>query len=115
MDLEELLGVIMAVGVVISLSLMSVGLVMHLLERENLELDLSGETLVVEKSFYSFIANISSSQQLSITLMRLGLAALMMTPYSRAVGSLIYFTARRDVKYIVIAGVVVVALTLLFF
>lgn len=113
MDLEAVLGTVMAIGLAASLSLMTVGIALRVLEGGTAELDFSVGTSVVERSFLAFLVDVRESGTLSEALMRLGIAALMLTPYSRAVASLVYFATRRDIKYVAITAVVVGALSVL--
>ena len=59
------------------------------------------------------MTSIGEGRNLPVILTKAGVATLMLTPYSRAVISLVYFAARREWKFTAITGLVVTALSAL--
>jgi uncharacterized membrane protein len=59
------------------------------------------------------VTSIGEGRNLPVILTKAGVATLMLTPYSRAVISLVYFAVRREWKFAAITGLVVTALSAL--
>jgi uncharacterized membrane protein len=59
------------------------------------------------------VTSIGEGRNLPVILTKAGVATLMLTPYSRAVISLVYFVARREWKFTAITGLVVTVLSAL--
>jgi uncharacterized membrane protein len=59
------------------------------------------------------VTSIGEGRNLPVILTKAGVATLMLTPYSRAVISLVYFAARRERKFTAITGLVVTVLSAL--
>jgi uncharacterized membrane protein len=59
------------------------------------------------------VTSIGEGRNLPVILTKAGVATLMLTPYSRAVISLVYFAARREWKFTAITSLVVTALSTL--
>ncbi|MEM0375355.1 MAG: DUF1634 domain-containing protein [Nitrososphaerota archaeon] len=114
MELERALGFLMLAGTLVSLASMALGISLYVL-REGEQVSVSDQWVVRSNSFLEFVAGIGSTGSAAALLMRLGVAALMLTPYSRAVVSLIYFARRRDLKFVAITGLVVTVLSMLLF
>ncbi len=112
MRLERLLGLLMLAGTIASLALMALGTSLYFLQHGE-EVSVSERWIVRSKSFLEFVASIGEGLSLSVVLMKAGVATLMLTPYSRAVISLVYFAARREWKFTAITGLVVTALSAL--
>lgn len=114
MRLERALGFLMLAGTVFSLVAMALGVALYALG-EGGQVSVSEQWVVRSRSFLDFVAGIGGSWSAQVLLMRLGVAALMLTPYSRALVSLVYFAWRRDRKFTAITGLVVAALSALLF
>jgi len=110
--LERVLGLLMLAGTMISLALMAIGISLHFLQHGE-EVSVSERWIVRSRSFLEFVTSIGEGPSLSIVLMKAGVSALMLTPYSRAVISLLYFAARREWNFAAITGLVVSALSAL--
>ena len=112
MRLERVLGLLMLAGTMASLALMALSISLYFLQHGD-EVSVSERWVVRSRSFLEFVASIGEGPSLSVVLMKAGVATLMLTPYSRAVISLVYFAARREWKFTAITGLVVTALSAL--
>ncbi len=112
MELERVLGLLMLAGTIASMTVMALGLSVHVLQQGG-EVSFSEQLAVRSRSFIDFLLGLDNRHGLSVVLMRFGIAILMLTPYTRAVISLIYFAARREWKFTAITGLVVAALSAL--
>ncbi len=112
MRLERVLGLLMLAGTLVSLVLMAAGTTLFAIQQGG-SVSISDRWTVRGRSFLDFLVGIGGESDLSTVLMRAGVATLMLTPYSRAVISLIYFAARREWKFTAITGFVVAALSAL--
>ena len=112
MRLERVLGLLMLAGTIASLALMTIGTSLYFLQHGD-EVSVSERWIVRSRSFLEFVTSIGEGRNLPVILMKAGVATLMLTPYSRAVISLLYFAARREWKFTTITGLVVTALSAL--
>ncbi len=112
MRLERVLGLLMVAGTSVSLVLMAAGISLFVVQQGG-SVSISDRWIVRGRSFLDFLVGIGGEHDVPILLMRAGVATLMLTPYSRAVISLIYFAARREWKFTAITGLVVTALSAL--
>ncbi len=109
MRLERVLGLLMLAGTVTSLTLMALGISLYVLQLGE-EVSFSDGWIVRSRSFLEFVTGIGEERSLPVALMRAGVATLMLTPYSRAVVSLVYFAVRREWRFTAITGLVVATL-----
>lgn len=110
--MEMLVGYILLVGVLLSITLIGIGVVWHYAATGKLGLvySISGMNL------YRFVLNdFSQAVHLPLhprLLVNFGIATLMLTPYVRVSASMIYFAfAERNGRYTVFTGFVFLVLT----
>jgi uncharacterized membrane protein len=110
--MEVLLGWVLLVGLVSSVTLIAAGIVWHRIATGRLDLDY----VLPATSVAGFILN-DIRQAAAMTtgprrLINLGIAVLMITPYVRVVASVAYFAlVARDKRYALFSGIVLVTLT----
>jgi uncharacterized membrane protein len=111
-DMEFLVGSILQYGLLLSVALLVAGLAWHWIATSQL----GTEYLVTGMNLFQFLL-VNIRQAISGTvrprlLVSLGLAALMMTPYTRVMASLAYFAfVERNWKYTLFTAFVFVVLT----
>lgn len=111
-DMEILVGYILQVGVLLSMTLIAVGVVWRWFSTGSLGFDYT----ITGMNFFEFV--LTDLQQMLAGMFRprlfanLGIATLMLTPYIRVLASMVYFAvAERNLKYTVFTGFVFVVLT----
>ena len=112
LDIETLIGYILLGGVLLSLALLLIGLSWHWAMTGHLRLDF----LIAKTNLFQFVrADIGqalSGDWRPGLLIKLGIAALLLTPYTRVLVSMFYFAlVERNWKYTVFTGVVFSILT----
>lgn len=113
--LEVILSYMLTAGVIISLSLMIIGIILFYINTGNLNISRSPEMFIHGQNFFSFIYKLLQGQKLqspSISFMVAGTIVLMLTPFIRVVASLIYFAVAKDLKYVFITFIVLAILTI---
>jgi len=113
--LEKIISYILIVGVMTSLIMEAVGLVLYAMDKGTTEIDLSDpEAYISSQDFFAYVIGVVTltlSDFNYASVMALGLALLMLTPYLRVVASVIYFAFSRNYKYVVITLIVLAMLT----
>ncbi len=113
--LEEVIGYILVIGVITSLTMELAGLVLYVSGKRTMEIDLSDpEAYVRSRDFFAYVFDVASStfgNPNYATVMALGLVFLMLTPYLRVVASVVYFAFSRNYKYVAITLIVLAMLT----
>lgn len=107
--LDVMISWILVAGVAASLAVTTWALASYYLSNGP-ALALSDEYRVSSKSFFDYLLHMHKGGVAGA--MAVGVAALMLTPYIRALASLIYFIAKRDIKYILITAFVFTILTI---
>ena len=111
---EQAIGHILITGVAISLVLEVIGIFIFYLSYGHFRI-LEGRTFFIHgRNFlYSLLELFrgGAPHQKGLWLMSLGIAVLVLTPYSRVVLSVLYFARERNVKYVLIALFVLTLLT----
>jgi len=110
--METLIGYILLTGVVLSIALITTGLVWHWLVTGRLQ----AEYVIRGTNLLGFAAlavrQIISGSFDYRTIINLGIVALLLTPFVRVLASVVYFAlAEHDWKYVVFTGVVLSVLT----
>ncbi|MGB9728696.1 MAG: DUF1634 domain-containing protein [Thermoprotei archaeon] len=115
-DLEIIIGYILAIGVITSLVIESLGLTMYIIDKGTTQIDLNDENMHIKfQDFFIYLSNITQSTFHKfdyINIMAFGLAILMLTPYLRVVASVLYFIFTHNYKYVIITLIVLTILTL---
>ena len=113
-DMENLIGVILQDGMLISMGLVLVGLGLEWVTRgqSSFQNPLHGENILsfVQADFYQAV----TQKTFPALLTHLGIAVLILTPYVRLLASFFYFASvERDLKYTFLTALVLVPLTYL--
>lgn len=108
MDLETILGYLLITGVLIGLVFLVIGVSYYVYQR-GVSIDLS-ESL----RYRSIISWVEAIKDMDFRdkILSIGLLAIILTPYIRAVLSLLWFVYHRDKKFILFTLFVVSVLTL---
>lgn len=112
--LEVILSYILIVGVIISLSLMLVGIILLYIDTGNLNISRDQSMFIHGSNFFNFIYRLLQGQRpesLSLSFIVIGTVVLMLTPLIRVLASLIYFATVKDLKYVFITLIVLSILT----
>ena len=111
--LEDVISYVLIIGVVISLVLETTGIVLFYRVYGSLAVSNDSQMFLRAKTFLLFLTRHFSGSSASrpIRMISLGIAVLILTPYVRALLSVIYFAVRGNGKYLVITLVVLVVLT----
>ena len=114
--LETVISYILIVGVVLSIVLEIAGIAIFYSSRGNFGILLDDRTLFIQgRDFFTFLYQLFArepTQNTGIFLMTLGVATLILTPFVRVIASALYFTWRKDTKYVLITTLVLIALTI---
>ncbi len=113
--LETAISYLLIAGVVVSLLLLTAGLIVFHAVYGRLDVLLSDDsTYITGRNFFSFLLGLATGkwENPAILLITLGIVALFMTVYIRVIMSVLYFAWKRDAKYVLITAFVLVALTL---
>lgn len=112
--LESIVSILLIVGVVTSVLLISAGLVLYYNTYGNLLVSESSSVHITGENFFAFI--IQTAQNLAavdnaLLFITLGIIVLILTPYIRAITSVIYFGWEKNWKYVLITLFVLIVLT----
>jgi len=110
-DMDALVGYVLLVGVFSSLALLATGLVWRWSSTGTaFDYDLAGTT--VFQLLATDVRQLAAGAWRPRLLVNLGLAALLLTPYTRVVASMLYFAlVERDRKYVAFTAFVLATLT----
>jgi uncharacterized membrane protein len=112
--LETWLSYVLILGVLISLILELSGMFLFYRASRSMAISESGAMFIRGQNFFIFLSRLFHETFSGITafrLMVLGVAALILTPYVRAVMSVIYFASTKNIKYLIITLFVLTVLT----
>jgi uncharacterized membrane protein len=113
--LETWVSYVLITGVAVSFALEVAGLILYYRTHHSFAISHGGAVFIRGRNFFSFFGRTLCEAFHGITglhLMVLGIAALILTPYIRAITSVIYFASRRNVKYCLITLFVLAVLTM---
>jgi uncharacterized membrane protein len=113
--LEDGVSYVLIAGVVVSLILEVAGMILFFQAFHSFTISEGSTVFVRGRDFFAFLGRLlfeTSRQMIALRLMMLGIAVLILTPYVRAVMSVIYFVATKNVKYTIITLFVLVILTI---
>lgn len=114
-NFESAISFLLAAGVVTSLILIGVGIILFYAEFGNLGISEKKLMFLRENNFFYFLFDIlrgGTPQGKALWTMTLGIAVLILTPYTRVLLSVLYFFWERDFKFCLITLFVLVILTL---
>jgi uncharacterized membrane protein len=111
-DMESLIGYILLTGVLLSVTLLTVGFIWHWVRAGNLRFEHS----IAGMNFFEFIS--STLRQMTSPALRprlflnMGIGVLMLTPFVRVLASVLYFVfVEHNWKYTLFTGFVLSVLT----
>ena len=99
--LEGAISYVLIIGVVTSLLIEIAGVILFYRTYGNLAISHDSRMFLQGENFFIFLARLFSGSPVSwpIRVITLGIAILILTPYVRAMLSVIYFAARGNGKY----------------
>jgi uncharacterized membrane protein len=112
--LETTISYLLIVGVAISVLLESIGMALYLGSVGNLQVSRSPTVFVTGENFFVFVLSKIEGlfvSENSVLFMTLGIIALILTPYIRAIASFGYFVWEKNRKYALITLFVLLVLT----
>jgi uncharacterized membrane protein len=113
--LETIISILLIVCVVVSVTLISIGLVLYYAEYGNVQISTSTNVHISGENFFAFIIqtaqSLFSAADNALLFITLGIVVLILTPYIRAITSFFYFTWERNWKYVLITLFVLIVLT----
>ena len=115
--LEKAISRILIAGVVMSLFLEIVGMALFYHSYGTVSISYEKGMLIHAENFFVFLIRQfaqTSGVSLPLRLMTLGIAILILTPYARAIASVVYFASRKDLKFLAITMFVLAVLTVSF-
>jgi len=112
--LEVIVGYLLIIGVVSSVVLEAIGIALFYGTYGNTQVSQNQAFFIRGENFFAFI--IEQTQHLfgsqnALLFMTLGLIILLLTPYIRAITSVVYFGWERNRKYVAITLFVLIVLT----
>ncbi len=112
--LEDVISYVLILGVLVSLMLEVAGMILFYGDYGSLAISQDSRMFLRGENFFAFLFQLlwGSSSGLSIKVITLGIAVLILTPYVRAMLSVVYFGAKGNKKYLAITLFVFVILTI---
>jgi uncharacterized membrane protein len=113
--LESIISYLLIIGVITSVILEIIGLVLYFGAYGNLQVSQAPNVYINGENFFAFIVerlqNLFVSEN-ALLFLTLGIIILILTPYARAVASLVFFAWEGNRKYVLITLFVLVVLTI---
>ena len=113
--LETIVSYLLIAGVIVSVILEAIGIILYYGTYGNVQVSQNQAVFISGKNFFAFIIyqtqHLLGSQN-ALLFMTLGLIILILTPYIRAITSVIYFAWEKHYKYVLITLFVLIALTI---
>ena len=113
--LETIVSYLLMVGVIVSVILEAIGITLYYGTFGNVQVSQNQAVFISGKNFFAFIIyqtqHLLGSQN-ALLFMTLGLIILILTPYIRAITSVIYFAWEKHYKYVLITLFVLIVLTI---
>jgi uncharacterized membrane protein len=111
-DMEGIVGYILMGGVLLSMTLVTAGLIWRWLATGRLGLDYPLGGMNLFEFVLTDVRQVTADAVRPRVLVNLGIAALMLTPYARVLASMLYFAfVERNGKYTLFTGFVFSVLT----
>ena len=111
-DMEVVVGYILLGGVLVSMVLVTSGLIWHRIATGHLGFDYSITGMNLFEFVLTDVRQVAADAVRPRLLVNLGIAALMLTPYVRVLASMLYFAfVERNGKYTLFTGFVFSVLT----
>ena len=113
--LESIISYLLIIGVITSVVLEIIGLILYFGAYGNLQVSQAPNVYINGENFFAFIVerlgNLFVSEN-ALLFLTLGIIILILTPYARAIASLIFFAWEGNRKYVLITLFVLVVLTI---
>jgi uncharacterized membrane protein len=112
--LETGVSYILITGVIVSFLLEVAGLVLFYRTFHSMAFGRDGAMVLRGQDFFTFSWRLLSGHSdltLAVRLLTLGIVVLILTPYVRAIMSVVYFAVTKNVKYVLITLFVLAVLT----
>jgi uncharacterized membrane protein len=110
--MDALVGYLLLIGVALSIALIAAGLCWHALRTGNFQLDYRLQGMNLFDFLLTEIHIAASGKARPRTLVDVGIAVLMLTPYLRVLASMLYFMfAQKNWKYSIFTAIVLGVLT----
>jgi len=112
--LESIISYLLIIGVIISLALEVTGIVLFYTTFHTMQISHDPAVYVNGNNFFIFLVNQimgKNAGTMPLRLMTLGIVVLILTPYLRAIASVIYFAWVKNTKYVFITLFVLSLLT----
>ena len=112
--LETVISYLLIIGVITSVIFEVVGIALYFGAYGNVQVSQSQNVFISGEDFFAFIiAKIQSLfiSENAVLFMTIGIIILILTPYVRAIASVIYFAWERNRKYVLITLFVLIVLT----
>ena len=111
-DMEVIVGYILRGGVLLSMTLVTAGLIWRWIATGHLGLEYSIGGMNLFEFVVTDARKVAADAVRPRLLVNLGIAALMLTPYARVLASMLYFAfVERNAKYTLFTGFVFSVLT----
>lgn len=114
-NLEQTIGYILILGVALSVVAESIGIADYYYVNRNLEIAFQPDLALKGTNIFSYagatILRLFTGGWTPYSLLGLGVVLLLMTPYARVWASVIHFCLVKNLKYVLITGIVLVILT----
>jgi uncharacterized membrane protein len=111
-DVEIIVGYILLVGVLVSMVLVTAGLIWHWIATGDLGLNYPLGGMNLFEFVLVDVRQVAANAVRPRVLVNLGIAVLMLTPYARVLASMLYFAfVERNGKYTLFTGFVFSVLT----
>ena len=112
-DMEDLLGVILRNGMLVSAGVIAAGVIVRGLDRDRIAWEPSLQARSLPLLVWADLQRLGAPAAWPSLLVHLGIATLMVTPYLRVVASLVYFAlVERNWQHVLFAGLVLILLTI---
>jgi len=113
-SLEGLISHILTLGTLFSITLLTIGLALYVIQIKTLTLTLDDSWIMGGESIFNVIGTLLKDlwSNRAYTFIASGILLLMLTQYLRVIASAVYFTTIRDWKYVGITLTVLIILTL---
>lgn len=113
--LETVISYLLISGVVASVVFEAIGIVLYYGTYGNTQVSQAKDVFISGQNFFAFIVYQTQhlfGTQNALLFMTLGLIILMLTPYIRAITSVVIFVWERHYNYVLITAFVLIVLTL---
>ncbi len=112
--LETAISYLLIIGVGASVILEAIGIALYFGAFGNVQISHAQNVFITGENFFAFVVEKFQSVFVSdnaVLFMTLGIVILILTPYIRAITSVVYFGRERNHKYVLITLFVLVVLT----